>query len=73
MSWLLYLFIAYLAVCYLWATYLVVRLYTGKRLRVLFLGKRRAKGDVTIADAPAYTAPSAAQPASAPSRRKAAA
>jgi hypothetical protein len=30
----LYLLLAYLAACYLWALYVVLRLYHGRRLRV---------------------------------------
>lgn len=79
MTWLLYVLGAYLGACYLWAMYLVVRLYTGKRLRVLLRLQRKPRTRVatkpaasTATSAPTYTT-TTAQPASQPQRRKAAA
>lgn len=76
MSWLLYILIAYLTGCYLWGMYLVVRLYTGKRLRVLLMPNRRAtlrSKPASSAVEPAFAAaPPDAEPAAAPRRKVAA-
>ena len=40
MRWVVYAFSFYLVLCYLGAIYLVVRLYSGKRLRVLVSGRQ---------------------------------
>jgi hypothetical protein len=39
MTALLYVLLAYLAVCWLWGLYLAVRLYTGRRLTRLLRGQ----------------------------------
>ncbi|MEZ6193344.1 MAG: hypothetical protein R3C45_18895 [Phycisphaerales bacterium] len=38
MQILLYVFVAYIAVCWLWGLYLAIRLYTGRRLTRLMQG-----------------------------------
>ncbi len=55
MTWLLYVFGVYLAACYLWAMYLAVRLYTGKRLRVLLFGGRGQQGTGVEVQTPQQT------------------
>jgi len=75
MSWLLYLFGAYLIACYAWAIYLSIRLYTGKRLRVVVFGARNSSSasQVAMADNSALLPTNKPTPAGAPTRRKAAA
>ncbi|MCC6682967.1 MAG: hypothetical protein IT445_18870 [Phycisphaeraceae bacterium] len=55
MTWLLYVFGVYLAACYGWAIYLAVRLYTGKRLRVLLFGGRGRQGTGVELETPQET------------------
>ena len=56
MTWLIYVFAAYLTACYLWAIYLAVRLYTGKRLRVLLFGGRGPQQTQAMLSSPPQSA-----------------
>ena len=73
MTPLLYLLVAYVAVCWLWGLYLVIRLYTGRRVSRLLHGRHMRTGPVRPLSQPGPTATTAGlTPAQTPRKSQAA-
>ena len=63
MRWLLYYgFVVYLAICYLWAISLAVRLYFGKRLRVSLFKRETAAPRTTVSTESTRAEPAVSAP-----------